>query len=179
MGQLSDGSISLVEKIEDVAILSIPKGKDLAYITQTTLSLDDTETIIEALQNRFPNVIGPARQDICYATTNRQQAVKTIAAGCDALIVIGAPNSSNSKRLVEVAALNGCIESKLIQRAIDIDWDWLAGKKVLGVTAGASAPETLVEEVLNACREKFNVVVEEVIIAREDVIFKLPRGLMD
>jgi 4-hydroxy-3-methylbut-2-enyl diphosphate reductase len=179
MGQLSDGSISLVEKIEDIEKLSIPKGKDLAYITQTTLSLDDTETIIEALQNRFPNVIGPARQDICYATTNRQQAVKTIAAGCDALIVIGAPNSSNSKRLVEVAALNGCIESKLIQRAIDIDWDWLAGKKVLGVTAGASAPETLVEEVLNACREKFNVVVEEVIIAREDVIFKLPRGLMD
>ena len=179
MGQLSDGSISLVERIEDVERLSIPKGKNLAYITQTTLSLDDTETIIEALQKRFPNVIGPAKQDICYATTNRQQAVKTIAAGCDALIVIGAPNSSNSKRLVEVAALNGCIESKLIQRAIDIDWDWLAGKKVLGVTAGASAPETLVEEVLNACREKFNVIVEEVIIAREDVIFKLPRGLMD
>ena len=131
------------------------------------------------MQNRFPNVIGPSKQDICYATTNRQQAVKTIAAGCDALIVIGAPNSSNSKRLVEVAVLNGCIESKLIQRAIDIDWNWLAGKKVLGVTAGASAPETLVEEVLNACREKFNVVVEEVIIAREDVIFKLPKGLMD
>jgi 4-hydroxy-3-methylbut-2-enyl diphosphate reductase len=179
MGQLSDGSISLVEKIEDVGKLSIPKGKDLAYITQTTLSLDDTETIIAALQNRFPNVIGPAKQDICYATTNRQQAVKTIAAGCDALIVIGAPNSSNSKRLVEVAVLNGCIESKLIQRAIDIDWDWLAGKKVLGVTAGASAPETLVEEVLNACRKRFNVIVEEVIITREDVIFKLPRGLMD
>ena len=179
MGQLPNGAISLVETIDDVPKLCVPKNKSLAYITQTTLSLDDTKAVIEALEDRFPNLIGPAKQDICYATTNRQQAVKTISKGCDALIVIGAPNSSNSKRLVEVAAMNGCPDSRLIQRASDIEWDWLVTKKVLGVTAGASAPEVLVEEVLNACRDRFNVTVEEVIITREDVIFKLPKELAE
>jgi len=177
MGQLPNGAISLVETINDVPKLCVPKDKSLAYITQTTLSLDDTKAVIEALEGRFPNLIGPAKQDICYATTNRQQAVKTISIGCDALIVIGAPNSSNSKRLVEVAAMNGCPDSRLIQRASDIEWNWLATKKVLGVTAGASAPEVLVEEVLQACKDRFNVTVEEVTITREDVIFKLPKEL--
>ena len=179
MGQLPNGAISLVETIDDIPKLCVPKNKSLAYITQTTLSLDDTKAVIEALEGRFPNLIGPAKQDICYATTNRQQAVKTISQGCDALIVIGAPNSSNSKRLVEVAAMNGCPDSRLIQRASDIEWDWLVTKRVLGVTAGASAPEVLVEEVLNACRDRFNVTVEEVIITREDVIFKLPKELAE
>ena len=177
MGQLPNGAISLVETINDVSKLCVPKNKNLAYITQTTLSLDDTEAVIEALEGRFPNLTGPAKQDICYATTNRQQAVKTISLGCDALIVIGAPNSSNSKRLVEVAEMNGCPDSRLIQRASDIEWNWLATKKVLGVTAGASAPEVLVEEVLQACKDRFNVTVEEVTITREDVIFKLPKEL--
>ena len=179
MGQLPEGAISLVETVDDIPNLKVPKNKDLAYITQTTLSLDDTKLIIEALENQFPKLIGPAKQDICYATTNRQQAVKIISEGCDAVLVIGAPNSSNSKRLVEVAAMNGCLDSKLIQRASDIDWTWLATKKVVGITAGASAPEVLVEEVLEACAEKFNLAIEEVAITREDVIFKLPKQLTD
>ena len=179
MGQLPEDAISLVETVDDIPNLKVPKNKDLAYITQTTLSLDDTKLIIEALENQFPKLIGPAKQDICYATTNRQQAVKIISEGCDAVLVIGAPNSSNSKRLVEVAAMNGCPDSKLIQRASDIDWTWLATKKVVGITAGASAPEVLVEEVLEACTEKFNVAIEEVAITREDVIFKLPKQLTD
>jgi 4-hydroxy-3-methylbut-2-enyl diphosphate reductase len=179
MGQLTEDAISLVETVDDIPNLKVPKNKDLAYITQTTLSLDDTKLIIEALENQFPKLIGPAKQDICYATTNRQQAVKIISEGCDAVLVIGAPNSSNSKRLVEVAAMNGCPDSKLIQRASDIDWTWLATKKVVGITAGASAPEVLVEEVLKACAEKFNVAIEEVAITREDVIFKLPKKLTD
>ena len=179
MGQLPEDAISLVETVDDIPNLKVPKNKDLAYITQTTLSLDDTKLIIEALENQFPKLIGPAKQDICYATTNRQQAVKIISEGCDAVLVIGAPNSSNSKRLVEVAAMNGCLDSKLIQRASDIDWTWLATKKVVGITAGASAPEVLVEEVLEACSEKFNVAIEEVAITREDVIFKLPKQLTD
>ena len=179
MGQLPEDAISLVETVDDISNLKVPKDKDLAYITQTTLSLDDTELIIKALENQFPKLIGPAKQDICYATTNRQQAVKIISEGCDAVLVIGAPNSSNSKRLVEVAAMNGCPDSKLIQRASDIDWTWLATKKVVGITAGASAPEVLVEEVLEACTEKFNLAIEEVAITREDVIFKLPKQLTD
>jgi 4-hydroxy-3-methylbut-2-enyl diphosphate reductase len=179
MGQLPEDAISLVETVDDIPNLKVPKNKDLAYITQTTLSLDDTKLIIEALENQFPKLIGPAKQDICYATTNRQQAVKIISEGCDAVLVIGAPNSSNSKRLVEVAAMNGCPDSKLIQRASDIDWIWLATKKVVGITAGASAPEVLVEEVLKACAEKFNLAIEEIAITREDVIFKLPKQLTD
>jgi 4-hydroxy-3-methylbut-2-enyl diphosphate reductase len=178
MGQLPDGAITLVESVEDARDLSVPEDKPLAYITQTTLSVDDTAEIIATLRQRFPDLVGPAKKDICYATTNRQEAVKAIAPGCDALVVIGAPNSSNSKRLVEVAAMNGCTEARLIQRANDLDWAWLSGKSLLGITAGASAPEILVEEVINACRERFTVTVEEVTIAREDVRFKLPHGLV-
>ena len=177
MGQLPEGAITLIETPEDALIYSPPSEKEIAYITQTTLSVDDTQTIVDILKKRIPDLIEPAKQDICYATTNRQQAVKAIAADCDALIVIGAPNSSNSRRLVEVAELNGCKEARLIRRANEIDWDWLQTVKTLGITAGASAPEILVKEVIEACRKKFDIEVEEVEIARETVNFKLPRQL--
>ena len=152
MGQLADGAITLIETVEQARALDLPADQPLAYITQTTLSVDDTAAIITALRDRYPDLIGPAKKDICYATTNRQEAVKAIAEKCDALVVLGAPNSSNSKRLVEVAAINGCPEARLIQNADEMEWDWLAGKAVLGVTAGASAPEILVEQVIDACR---------------------------
>ena len=177
MGQLPEGAITLIETPEDALIYSPPSEKEIAYITQTTLSVDDTQTIVDVLKKRIPDLVEPAKQDICYATTNRQQAVKAIAADCDALIVIGAPNSSNSRRLVEVAQLNGCKEARLIGHANEIDWDWLQTAKTLGITAGASAPEILVEEVMEACRKKFDIEVEEVEIARETVNFKLPRQL--
>jgi len=177
MGQLPEGAITLIETLEDALIYSPPSEKEIAYITQTTLSVDDTQTIVDVLKKRIPDLVEPAKQDICYATTNRQQAVKAIAADCDALIVIGAPNSSNSRRLVEVAQLNGCKEARLIGHANEIDWDWLQTAKTLGITAGASAPEILVEEVMEACRKKFEIEVEEVEIARETVNFKLPRQL--
>lgn len=177
MGQLADGAITLVETVEQARELDLPTDTPLAYITQTTLSVDDTAEIISVLRGRFPKLKGPTKEDICYATTNRQNAVKAIAEKCDALLVLGAPNSSNSKRLVEVAALNGCPDSRLIQNADEVDWDWLDGKKTLGITAGASAPEVLVEAVIDACHQRFNVAVEEVEIAREDVRFKLPSGL--
>ena len=177
MGQLPEGAITLIETPEDALIYSPPSEKEIAYITQTTLSVDDTQTIVDVLKKRIPDLVEPAKQDICYATTNRQQAVKAIAADCDALIVIGAPNSSNSRRLVEVAQLNGCKEARLIGHANEIDWDWLQTAKTLGITAGASAPEILVEEVMEACRKKFEIEVEEVEIARETVNFKLPRQL--
>ena len=177
IGQLPEGAITLIETPEDALIYSPPSEKEIAYITQTTLSVDDTQTIVDILKKRIPDLIEPAKQDICYATTNRQQAVKAIAADCDALIVIGAPNSSNSRRLVEVAQLNGCKEARLICHANEIDWDWLQTVKTLGITAGASAPEILVEEVMEACRKKFDIEVEEVEIARETVNFKLPRQL--
>ena len=177
MGQLPEGAITLIETPEDALIYSPPSEKEIAYITQTTLSVDDTQTIVDILKKRIPDLVEPAKQDICYATTNRQQAVKAIAADCDALIVIGAPNSSNSRRLVEAAQLNGCKEARLIGHANEIDWDWLQTAKTLGITAGASAPEILVEEVMEACRKKFEIEVEEVEIARETVNFKLPRQL--
>ena len=178
MGQLKDGAISLIETVEQARSLDLPPDQPLAYITQTTLSVDDTAEIIAALRERFPKLKGPTKEDICYATTNRQNAVKAIAEKCDVLLVLGAPNSSNSKRLVEVAALNGCPDARLIQNAGEIEWDWLAGKTILGITAGASAPELLVGEVIEACRDRFNVTLEEVEIAREDVRFKLPSGLV-
>ena len=177
VGQLPKGAITLIETPEDALIYSPPAEKEIAYITQTTLSVDDTQTIVDILKKRIPDLIEPAKQDICYATTNRQQAVKAIAPDCDALIVIGAPNSSNSRRLVEVAELNGCKEARLIGHASEIDWDWLQTAKTLGITAGASAPEILVEEVTEACRKKFDIEVEEVEIARETVNFKLPKQL--
>ena len=177
MGQVPDGTITLVETRADAETVSFEGDPDLSFITQTTLSVDDTAEIVAVLQRRFPKMIGPAKEDICYATTNRQEAVKAIAERCDGMVVIGAPNSSNSKRLVEVAKVRGCDKALLIQRAADIDWDWMADVTVLGITAGASAPEILVDEVIEACRTHRTVTIEEVTVAREDVHFKLPREL--
>ena len=174
MGQLPLGSVVLIETLEDVAALKVVDDNNMAYCTQTTLSVDDTAAVVAALKARFPAIEGPHKEDICYATTNRQAAVKAIAEKCQALIVIGAPNSSNSNRLVEVAKNHGCENSMLVQRAADIDWNWFAGVKVLGLTAGASAPEVLIDEVINAAKARFNVTVEEVRIVEENVIFKVP-----
>ena len=178
MGQLPEGEILLVETVEDVAALTVRDPQKLAFVTQTTLSVDDTADIVAALQARFPDIAGPHKEDICYATTNRQQAVKAMAPKIDAMLVVGAPNSSNSKRLVEVGAKAGCPHAALVQRAADIDWNWFAaGIASVGVTAGASAPETLVNEVVNAFRERFEVSIEVVETAVENVEFKPPRIL--
>ncbi|HET8726518.1 MAG TPA: 4-hydroxy-3-methylbut-2-enyl diphosphate reductase [Alphaproteobacteria bacterium] len=177
MGQLPEGAVVLVEKVEDAETLSLADPANVAFVTQTTLSVDDTADIVAALRRRFPAIDAPRKEDICYATTNRQQAVKEIAPLADALLVIGAPNSSNSMRLVEVAKRHGCPKAVLVQRAADIDWSWLEGVRRLGVTAGASAPELLVDEVIDACRKRFAVTVEEVSIAREDIAFKLPKAV--
>ncbi|KLN62302.1 4-hydroxy-3-methylbut-2-enyl diphosphate reductase [Kiloniella spongiae] len=179
MGQLSDGSIVLVETEEDAENLIVEDPDNLAFVTQTTLSVDDTASIVKVLIRRFPNMLEPKKEDICYATTNRQEAVKAIATRCDALLVIGAPNSSNSKRLVEVAYKQGCEKAALVQRATDIKWDALNGVKTLGITAGASAPEILVEEVINAFKEHYNVSIEEINIRNENVVFKVPKTLLD
>ena len=178
MGQLPAGAVLLVEDVAQAEVLDVPDSGNLAYATQTTLSVDDTIGIVTALRRRFPAIQGPKMEDICYATTNRQAAVKAIASRCDALVVIGAPNSSNSMRLVEVAANYGCHRSRLVQRAVDMDWPWLEGASRLGITAGASAPETLVDELIAACRERFDVTVEEVRTVEESVVFKLPRALV-
>jgi 4-hydroxy-3-methylbut-2-en-1-yl diphosphate reductase len=179
MGQLPEGEVLLVETAEDVARLAPRDAAKLAYITQTTLSVDDTAGIVAALQARFPAIIGPHKEDICYATTNRQAAVKAIAGKIDALLVIGAPNSSNSRRLVEVGANAGCAYAQLIQRAGDIDWRALEGIRALGLTAGASAPEVLVDEVVDAFRARYDVTVELVETAVEAVEFKVPRVLRE
>jgi len=179
MGQLPDGEMVLVETVEDVEKLDFPAGHSLAYATQTTLSVDDTKEVIDALQRRFPQIAGPKQEDICYATTNRQAAMRELAGEVDAVLVIGAPNSSNSKRLVEVARIAGVPRAQLVQRAADIDWDWMDGVKRLGLSAGASAPEVLVEEVVDACREHFNVRVDLLSVATEDIEFKLPRILVN
>jgi len=178
MGQLPPGKVLLVEDVAQAEALEVPDPANLAYATQTTLSVDDTIGIVTALRRRFPAIHGPKTEDICYATTNRQAAVRAIAPKCDALVVVGAPNSSNSMRLVEVAASCGCRKSRLVQRAIDMDWDWLEGVSRLGITAGASAPEILVEELVAACRERYDVTVEEVRTIEESVVFKLPRALV-
>jgi 4-hydroxy-3-methylbut-2-enyl diphosphate reductase len=178
IGQLPPGSVTLVENCDAVEALDIEDSDNLAYITQTTLSVDDTADIVTALQQRFPEIHGPKKEDICYATTNRQQAVKAIAGRCDAMLVLGAPNSSNSMRLVEVAASYGCANAKLVQRAADMDWAWLGDARRLGITAGASAPELLVDELIAACRERYDVTVEEVRTTDESVVFKLPRQLV-
>ena len=179
IGQLPDGAIRLVESVDDALAFTPRDAGKLAYITQTTLSVDDTREIVETLQRRFPAISGPHKEDICYATTNRQAAVKAIAADCDRLIVVGAPNSSNSKRLVEVALGAGCADAQLVQRAADIRWELYDGIETLGLTAGASAPEVLVEEIVSAFGERFDVRVESVSTAKEDVVFKLPRELRD
>jgi 4-hydroxy-3-methylbut-2-enyl diphosphate reductase len=178
MGQLPAGAVLLVEDIAQAERLEVRDPHNLAYATQTTLSVDDTIEIVAALRRRFPAIQGPKMEDICYATANRQTAVKAIAGCCDALVVIGAPNSSNSMRLVEVAANHGCRKSRLVQRAADMDWDWLAGTARLGITAGASAPDLLVDELIAACRERYDVTVEEVCTTEEKVVFKLPRALV-
>ncbi|SCM69755.1 4-hydroxy-3-methylbut-2-enyl diphosphate reductase [Donghicola eburneus] len=177
MGQLPEGEVLLVETVDDVANVDVRDPSKLAFVTQTTLSVDDTIDIVAALRDRFPAIVGPHKEDICYATTNRQEAVKAIAPDCDALLVVGAPNSSNSKRLVEVAAKNGCNYAQLVQRATEIDWRALGEIRSLGITAGASAPEVLVNEVINAFRERFDVTVEMVETAKENVEFKVPRVL--
>jgi 4-hydroxy-3-methylbut-2-enyl diphosphate reductase len=179
MGQLPDGEVLLVETPADVAHLSPNDPNKLAYITQTTLSVDDTIEIVAALQARFPNIVGPHKEDICSATTNRQEAVKAVAPKVDALLVIGAPNSSNSKRLVEVGKSAGCDYSQLVQRATDIDWRALQGAKSIGITAGASAPEVLINEVINAFKDRFEVTEEIVETAVENIEFKVPRVLRE
>ena len=175
-GQVPEGSISLVETEADAREIEPADPDNLAYLTQTTLSVDDTAAIIAILQERFPTIVGPRGEDICYATSNRQAAVKEIARDCEAVFVIGAPNSSNSQRLVECATREGA-KAMLIQRASDIDMGWLEGIRSLGITAGASAPELLVREVVDLLREHFEVAEREVTTARETIAFKLPRGL--
>ncbi|WP_367196174.1 4-hydroxy-3-methylbut-2-enyl diphosphate reductase [Amorphus sp. 3PC139-8] len=177
MGQLPDGAISLVETVDDVAHFTPNDENALAWVSQTTLSVDDTRAIVEALTARFPAIVGPHKDDICYATTNRQEAVKAVAPDVDAMIVVGAPNSSNSQRLREVAERAGCSKAVLLQRAHDIDWSMFSGIERLGITAGASAPESLVEEIIAAFAEHFQVTVETVRTADETIAFNLPREL--
>lgn len=177
MGQVRENAITLVENEEDVANLNIREGTPLSYVTQTTLSVDDTAAIVEALRKRYPDIAEPGSEDICYATTNRQEAVKDIARRCDAVIVIGAPNSSNSNRLVEVALRTGCADAALVERASMMDWDRFANCRILGLTAGASAPETLVEEFIEACGERFDVTIKPVTLHEEKIHFNLPREL--
>jgi 4-hydroxy-3-methylbut-2-en-1-yl diphosphate reductase len=179
MGQLPEGEVLLVETAEDVAGLDVRDPGKLAFITQTTLSVDDTADVVAALQARFPAIIGPHKEDICYATTNRQEAVKAIAPLIDALLVIGAPNSSNSQRLVEVGRAKGCSYAQLVQRAADIDWRALDGVRSVGITAGASAPEVLITEVIDAFHARYDVTVEMVETAKERVEFKVPRVLRE
>ncbi|MCP4209154.1 MAG: 4-hydroxy-3-methylbut-2-enyl diphosphate reductase [Shimia sp.] len=179
MGQLPFGEVLLVETEADVATVEVRDPEKLAFVTQTTLSVDDTKGIVAALNARFPQIVGPHKEDICYATTNRQEAVKEVAPKVDAILVVGAPNSSNSKRLVEVGAKNGCSYSQLVQRSGDIDWRALQGISSLGITAGASAPEVLVNEVIDAFRDRYDVTVELVETAVERVNFKVPRVLRD
>jgi len=177
MGQLPEGEVLLVETEADVAGLEVRDPARLAFVTQTTLSVDDTAGIVAALQARFPAIVGPHKEDICYATTNRQEAVKAMAGKIDAMLVVGAPNSSNSKRLVEVGRRAGCAYAQLVQRAGDIDWRALEGIRSIGITAGASAPEVLVDEVVAALRARFDVTLEMVETATENVEFKVPRVL--
>ena len=177
MGQVPAGSITLVETVADAEAVAVPDPARVAYITQTTLSVDDTAAIVGVLQRRFPAIEAPNKADICYATTNRQEAVKAIAPRADALIVIGAPFSSNSNRLVEVARAHGCAKAVLIERAADIDWEALEGVRTVGLTAGASAPEVLVKETLDVLARRFDVAVETVTVTEEDVTFSLPKAL--
>jgi len=179
MGQLPDGEVILVETPDDVVGVTPRDPRKLAFITQTTLSVDDTAEIVTALQARFPSIVGPHKEDICYATTNRQEAVKSIAPKIDALLVIGAPNSSNSKRLVEVGRTAGCGYAQLVQRATEVDWRALEGIGSVGLTAGASAPEVLVNEVIDAFRDRYDITVELVETAKERVEFKVPRVLRE
>ena len=176
-GQVPAGSMTLIETVEDARSVEVTNSANLAFLTQTTLSVDDTAAVVGALQARFPEIRAPRSEDICYATSNRQAAVKAIAAECDRMLVIGAPNSSNSLRLAEVAERMG-VQARLIERAADIDWEWLGDPSTVGVTAGASAPETLVREVVDALNARFNVTEEMVDHTPERMVFKLPRELV-
>ena len=178
MGQLPEGAVTLVETLADVEAFEPRDPDQLAFVTQTTLSVDDTADMVAALKARFPNIVAPHKEDICYATTNRQEAVKAIAPRAEAMLVIGAPNSSNSMRLVEVAERAGCSYAALVQRADDIDWAALGTPHTVGLTAGASAPDVLVDEVIAAFRERFDVTLEMAETVRESVQFKLPRALV-
>jgi 4-hydroxy-3-methylbut-2-en-1-yl diphosphate reductase len=175
-GQVPAGSMTLIETVEDAEALAPADSENLAFLTQTTLSVDDTAAIMEVLTRRFPTIVAPKADDICYATSNRQAAVKAIARDCALVLVIGAPNSSNSLRLVEVARREGA-EAKLVQRAVDLDWGWLDGVSMLGITAGASAPEVLVRELVDHLATRFDVTEREVETTREDITFKLPKAL--
>jgi len=177
MGQLPDGAISLVETVADAEAFTPGRPEALAFVTQTTLSVDDTSEIVAVLRRRFPEIAGPHKEDICYATTNRQEAVKQVAPEVDAMIVVGSRNSSNSLRLVEVAERAGCKVSMLVDRATDIDWSKLEGIRTLGVSAGASAPEKLVDEVIEAFAERYEIKVEARVTARENIAFNVPREL--
>ncbi len=177
MGQLPSGAVKLIETLQDVETLTPENADALAFVTQTTLSVDDTAEIVAALKQRFPAIQAPRKEDICYATTNRQAAVKEIAGRCDALIVVGSPNSSNSQRLVDVAQRAGCKKAWLIQSAAELDWSRFAAISTLGITAGASAPEVLVEEIIGVLKQRFEVSVEVVRTANESISFKLPRQL--
>ena len=176
-GQVPEGTMTLIETAQDARTLEVADPRNLSFLTQTTLSVDDTAEIVEILSARFPSIRAPKGEDLCYATTNRQAAVKVVAPQCDAMLVIGAPNSSNSLRLAEVAERLG-VPARLIQRAMDIDWEWLGQPRTLGLTAGASAPEVLVTEVVDALRERFEVTIEETAHVVEDMVFKLPRSLV-
>jgi 4-hydroxy-3-methylbut-2-enyl diphosphate reductase len=177
IGQLPDGAIALVETTTDAEAFAPANAERLAYITQTTLSVDDTAEIVGILRRRFPSIAGPHKEDICYATTNRQDAMKAISPRTEVVFVIGAPNSSNSMRLVEVAKRAGAREAMLIQRASNIDWSLVRTCQTVGLSAGASAPEVLMDEVIAAFRERYDVTVEEVSVTREDIVFNLPRVL--
>ncbi|MGE0627426.1 MAG: 4-hydroxy-3-methylbut-2-enyl diphosphate reductase [Hyphomicrobiaceae bacterium] len=177
MGQLPADAVTLIESEEDARTVAPDDPEMLAYATQTTLSVDDTAEIVRILQQRFPSIAGPRREDICYATTNRQAAVKAIAPRCDAVLVVGAPNSSNSQRLVEVASKAGCSRAVLVQRAADLDWAALEGVRTLGLTAGASAPESLVQEIVDTLARRFDVTLEDVVTAEENIAFNVPREL--
>ena len=179
MGQLPEGAIRLIETVAEAEELEVKDAGKLAYVTQTTLSVDDTRDIVAVLQRRFPAIRGPFKEDICYATTNRQEAVKSIAPRIDLLLVVGAPNSSNSKRLVEVGEKNGCQRALLVQRASDLAGEDLSNLKAIGVTAGASAPEVLVNEIIGHFRDRYEVSVENVVLREENVSFKLPRELRE
>lgn len=177
MGQLDQGAVTLIETVADAQAIAPANPDNLAWITQTTLSVDDTRDIVDTLKRRFPSIVGPHKNDICYATTNRQEAVKAMAVDCDAVFVVGAPNSSNSQRLREVAERSGASQAFLVQRAADIPWDALGSIATIGLTAGASAPEILVEEVIDAFKDRYDVTVELEQTVDEDVVFTLPKGL--
>lgn len=177
MGQLPEGQITLIETVEDAERFEPADPSRLAFVTQTTLSVDDTSEIVATLQRRFPGISAPHKEDICYATTNRQAAVKALAPNCDLVLVIGAPNSSNSVRLVEVAITAGAKAARLVSCAADVDWDALGDIRTVGITAGASAPEVLVEELIAAFETRFDVSREDVRVTDEDVVFKLPKAV--